>query len=163
MWFDNKFLAKFTVYLYINFVGHYPWDIIVESKHPISKSIPVTPHSNSSSFFENNEMHEQTSLHEKIPHSILTDCELEERFETCSPPEKVTDVFSVINNRDMAWWAETDISIPNNKISPYKESTITPKHYITGEIGRFIKVYLTILQYFEQVYVACLLKILYEN
>ena len=128
------------------FIGHYPWDIVAEQKHPISKSIPVTPHSNSTSFFENNETHEQTYLHEKFPHFILTDFELEERFETCSQPEKVTDVFSVINNRDMAWWAERDISIPN-KLSPYKESTTTPKHMIAGEIGRLTNVYSATLKF----------------
>ena len=119
----------------MNCVGRYPWDIVAETKHPISKSIPVTPHSNSTTFFENNEAHEQTNVHEKFPNSIFTDYELEERFESYCQPEKVTDVFSVINNRAKGWWAETDISVPN-KLSPYKESTNVQKHLITGEIGK---------------------------
>ena len=80
-------------------------------------------------------MHETTNLHEKFPNSIFTDYELEERFETCSQPDKVTDVFSVINNRGMAWWAETDISLLN-KFSPYKESTNIQKDFIAGETGK---------------------------
>lgn len=110
----------------------------MESKHIPSKSIPATPHSPASSFFDNTELHE-TNFHEKTPHTsvVLANCELEERFETCSPPNKVTDVFSMITNRDVTWWAQNEMEISSNKLSPSKQqSTVTPKRLMPCDVGR---------------------------
>ena len=67
---------------------------------------------------------------------MLANCDLEERFETCSPPNKMTDVFSMITNREVTWWAQNEMDISTNKLSPSKQSTVTPKHLISSEVGR---------------------------